>query len=133
MRVVKWRAYHTGTPQHSEEEKDLLSKILDHLNETYGVNLADEDKIDIERIQSRLEENEELRAVVTTNNTLENIRYKFNKVVDSILLDFVHTKIDLYKKLSEPRVNKMFKSKWFEGYYKENLGSRQQARIESQV
>ena len=40
---------------------------------------------------------------------------KFDKVVDSLLLDFVHTKIDLYKKLTAPEVNKTFKNKWFEG------------------
>jgi hypothetical protein len=48
-------------------------------------------------------------------NTLENIRYKFHKVVDSLLLDFVHTKLDLYKKLTTPEANATFKNKWFEG------------------
>ncbi len=37
------------------------------------------------------------------------------------------------KKLSEPRVNKMFKSKWFEGYYKENLSNRQESGVEGRA
>lgn len=49
-------------------------------------------------------------------NTLDNMKYKFDQVVDDLLLDFVNTKLDLYKKLSDPKVNPMFKSKWFEGY-----------------
>jgi type I restriction enzyme R subunit len=81
-----------GRPQHAEEEKDLLSNIINALNETYGLNLTDEDKVDIERIKIKLEENEELRAVMNENNTPENIRYKFDKVVDSILLGFVKQK-----------------------------------------
>jgi len=36
--------------------------------------------------------------------------------LDSILLGFVNTKIDLFKKLTDPAVNAMFKQKWFDGY-----------------
>jgi type I restriction enzyme R subunit len=57
-----------------------------------------------------------IMTMFTSSNTLENMRYKFDKVVDELLLDFVHTKLDLYKKLSDPKVNPVFKSKWFEGY-----------------
>ena len=105
-----------GRPQHEEGEKDLLSNIIKTLNETHGLNLTEGDKVDIERMKFKLEENEELQAVMNENNTLENIRYKFDKVVDSLLLDFVNTKIDLYKKLTDPNVNAMFKQKWFDGY-----------------
>ena len=58
-----------GRSQHTEEEKDLLSNIINALNETYGLNLTDEDKVDIERIKIKLEENEELRAVMNEKNT----------------------------------------------------------------
>ena len=63
-----------------------------------------------------MHEHDELREVMTSDNTLENMKYKFNQVVDDLMLDFVNTKIDLYKKLTEPKVNSMFKSRWFEGY-----------------
>jgi len=107
----------TGTPKHTEEEKDLLSNIVKVLNETYGANITEDDKTDIERMHEKLNEHEELRAVMISDNTMENMRYKFDKVVDDLLLDFVHTKLDLYKKLSDPKVNPMFKSRWFKGYH----------------
>jgi len=110
-----------GRPQHAEEEKDLLSHIIDTLNETYGLNLTEDDKVDIEQIKIKLEENEELRAVMNANNTLENIRYKFDKVVDSELRGFVNNKIDLYKKLTDPAVNATFKQKWFDGYVSQSI------------
>jgi len=47
----------------------------------------------------------------------ENVKYKFEKVVDGLLLDFVTAKTELYKKLTEPKVNKLFKSKWFDDFY----------------
>ena len=51
------------------------------------------------------------------------MRYKFNQVLDQILLEFVHTKLDLYKKLTEPKVNELFKRRWFEGYVREFGGA----------
>ena len=105
-----------GRSQHAEAEKNLLSNIINALNETYGLNLTDEDEVDLKRIKEQLEENEELRAVMNENNTPKNIRYKFDKVRDSMLLGFVNTKIDLFKKLTDPAVNATFKQKWFEGY-----------------
>jgi len=108
-----------GTPHHTEEELDLLSNILNTLNETYALNLTEEDKVDVKSIKIKLEADQELQAVMTGNNTLDNMRLKFDKVVDSLLLDFVHTKLDLYKKLTEPKVNTLFKSKWFEGYQRQ--------------
>lgn len=109
-----------GTPQHTEDETDLLSNIIKTLNDTYGIDLTEDDKLDIGRMQEKLQERDDLRSVMTSSNTLENMRYKFDKVVDELLLDFVHTKLDLYKKLSDPKVNPMFKSRWFEGYLRES-------------
>ena len=94
-----------------------VSHIINILNETYGVNLADDDKVDIERMQERLAANEELREVTQSDNSKENIKYKFDKTVDNLLLDFVTAKTELYKKLTEPKVNRLFKSKWFDDYY----------------
>jgi type I restriction enzyme R subunit len=107
----------TGTHQYTEDERDLISNIIRMLNEAYGLNLTEEDKVDIERIKIKLESNEELRSVMNPDNTLANIRYKFDKVIDDLLLEFVNTKIDLYKKLTDPKVNPLFKQKWFEKYY----------------
>jgi len=110
-----------GRSQHAEDDIELLSNIINVLNETYGLNLTDDDKVDLKRIKEKLEENEELRAVMNEKNTPENIRYKFDKVVDSILLGFVNTKIDLFKKLTDPAVNAMFKQKWFDGYVLQSI------------
>jgi type I restriction enzyme R subunit len=113
-----------GTPIHTEAERDFLSNIVQSLNDTYGVELNDDDKIDMGRLHEKLAEHEELRAVMNSNNTLENMRYKFDKVVDELLLDFVGSKLELYKKLSDPKVNPVFKTKWFEGYLRENVQSQ---------
>ncbi len=109
-----------GIPMHTEDEKDFLSNIIKTLNDIYAIDLTEDDKLDIGRMQEKLKGRDDLRSVMTSDNTLENMRYKFDKVVDELLLDFVHTKLDLYKKLSDPKVNPVFKSKWFEGYLRES-------------
>jgi len=42
-------------------------------------------------------------------------RYKFDKTFDDFLLNFVNTKLELYKKMTNPEVNALFNRKWFEG------------------
>ena len=101
----------------TEEERDFLSNIVQTLNDTYGTELTDEDKVDLDRIREKLEEHEGLQAAMAADNTVSNVEIKFNEVVDSLLLEFVNTKLGLYKKLTKPEVNKMMKKRWFEGFY----------------
>jgi len=102
-----------------DEETDLLSHIILILNENFGSDLTDDDKVDLEKIKSRYEQHEELRAVMNESNTKDNMKYKSDKVIDSLLLEFVNTKIDIYKKLTDPKVNEMLKNKLFEGHYQQ--------------
>ena len=101
-----------------EHETDFLSAIVTLLNDTYGLNLTDDDKVDIERIKITLESDDGLQAVFTGDNTLEAMRYKFEQTLDMLILEFVHKKLELYKKLTEPDTNAMFKQKWFEELYR---------------
>lgn len=110
--VVK--GFGDGSLYSTDDEKDLLSNIVKTLNETYGLNLTDDDKVDMQKIRSRLEADESLRAVLEADNPRDAKVYKFNQVLDQLLLEFVHTKLDLYKKLTEPKVNEMLKRQWFE-------------------
>ncbi len=100
----------------TQDEKDLLSNIIQVLNDTYGLNLTDEDKVDILHIRAKLEADVGLQAVMQADNTRQAMRDKFEKVLDALLLEFVHNKLELYKKLTEPNVNQHFKNRWFDGY-----------------
>ena len=48
------------------------------------------------------------------DNTREAKEHKFHQVFDDLLLEFVNTKLDLYKKLTEPKVNKTLKRQLFD-------------------
>ena len=100
----------------SDEERDLLSNIIKTLNETHGIHLTEEDRLDMQNVLRKVETHAGLQAVMQADNPIETKRYKFNQVLDEMLLEFVHIKLDLYKKLTDPRVNEMLKRQWFEGY-----------------
>ena len=75
-----------------------------------------EDKVDIETIHRKVQANEELRQVIEGDNTDTNKRYKFDQVIDDILLDFVNSKLELYTKLSKPEVNADLKRELYQAY-----------------
>ena len=99
-----------------EPDQDFLSNIIDALNEAYQTDFTVEDKVDIETIHRKVQANEELRQVVDGDNTETNKQYKFNEVIDEILLDFVNSKLELYTKLSKPEVNADLKRELYQVY-----------------
>lgn len=100
-----------------EPEMDFLSNIIKQLNETFGLNLTEEDRVDVEKMKEKVMENEELMSYFNPENTRDNIREKFFEEVDNELLNFINTKLELYNKLTEDRANEMFKRLWFNEIY----------------
>ena len=99
-----------------ESEQDFLSNILDALNDAHQTDFTVEDKVDIETIHRKVHENEELRQVVEGDNTETNKRYKFDQVVEDILLSFVNSKLELFTKLSQPEVKADLKRQLYQAY-----------------
>ena len=102
----------------SDEPKDLLSHIIQVLNDNFGSDLNDDDKVNLEKIQKRLVKDEELRKVHLGDNTESNRRHKFNTTFDKILLGLVDDNLKFYKKISEPRRNRYVKEKLYDSYSK---------------
>ncbi|XHX78378.1 MAG: type I restriction-modification system subunit M N-terminal domain-containing protein [Stenomitos frigidus ULC029] len=103
-------------------KKTPSSNSGDRLNQTYGANLTEDDKIDLERIRNEVEQNPDLQAVMTANNTEQTKREKFSEMVDKILLKFIHTKLDLYKKIKTPEVEEFIKREWFKQFRDQGAG-----------
>ena len=99
-----------------EPDQDLLSNIINALNDAYQTDFTLEDKVDIETIHRKVHADEVLRQVIEGDNTETNKQYKFNEVIDEILLDFVNSKLELYTKLSKPEVNADLKRELYQVY-----------------
>jgi type I restriction enzyme R subunit len=99
-----------------EEPKELLSEIIHVLNDSFGSDLTEEDKIKFERIQKQINENEELKRVYFGDNTESNKKHKFKEVFESVLLGLVEDNLDFFKKVTEPKRNQYVRDKFYENY-----------------
>lgn len=99
------------------EDNEYLSVIIKTLNDTFGVDLTEEDKVDLQRLRDKVTNNEELLEFFNPDNSRDNIRERFNEEVDNELLEFINSKLELYNKLTEDRVNTLFKQLWFNELY----------------
>ena len=100
----------------SEPEQDFLSSIIHALNSAHQTDFTSEDKVDLATIHQRVHENVELRQVIDGDNSESNKRYKFDQVVEDILLGLVNSRLELYKKLSQPEVNADLKRQLYRAY-----------------
>ncbi|MBA4153454.1 DEAD/DEAH box helicase family protein [Flavobacterium sp.] len=106
-----------------EDEFELLTKIIKVLNDTFGLDLKDEDKIEFMKMKENVYQNEELMTFFNKNNSKANIQDKFDETIDDELLNFIDGKLGLYNKLTDDRVNKEFKRLWFNEVYDRVLRS----------
>ena len=103
------------------EQVELLSEIISILNESFGSDLTEDDKVNLERMKNRISENEELRKVVISDNTESNKRHVFDKIFNKVLLDLVSDNLGFYKKISEPKRNDFVKNMFYKQYSTEGI------------
>ena len=99
-----------------DPEQDLLSKIIEALNDAHQTHFTTEDKVDIETVYRKVREHEELRQVIEGDNTETNKKYKFDQVFDEILLGFVNSRLDLYTKLSQEDLKRDLTHQLYQAY-----------------
>lgn len=106
-----------GAVLQPEEEVDFLTKIIKVLNDTFGLELTEEDKVDFNRVKKNLYDNEELMSYFNKQNSKSNIKDKFEEEVDGEFLNFINTKLDFYNKMTDTKANNLFKSLLFKEIY----------------
>ena len=99
----------------------MLTNIIKVLNDTFGIDLTEEDKVEFQKMKDKIYSNEELMSFFNRNNSRDNIQDKFSEEIDNELLNFINTKLELYNKLTEDRVNLMFKKIWFDDLYNKRV------------
>ena len=88
-----------------KEEKDKLSNIINLLNEKYGTDFTDADRLYFEQIEQALYENEDLK-IRAKNNPIENFKYAFDEVFIQTLIDRMDANQEIFDKIM---VNSEFK------------------------
>ena len=72
-----------------EEEKILLSDIIQRINEVFGENLGEEDRITLEQIQQRMNSHDELKKVIHGNNSEDVKKEYFDNLMKDTLLNIM--------------------------------------------
>lgn len=91
-----------GSKDHQKpvDELEVLSRIIQELNERFGTDFTDEDKVFIRQLEDRLAEDPALVASVRVNPP-ENARLTFDHVVGDRLQDMVETNFKFYKRVTD--------------------------------
>lgn len=108
----------TGSKGIEEESKDFLSHIIEILNESFDGDFDEDDKVNFERMKQKVHDNEDLRKVMTGDNSKTNKKDKFDQTVESIILSLVDKNLDFYKKMSDKKRNRFIKDRLYDEYSK---------------
>jgi type I restriction enzyme, R subunit len=103
------------------EEYEWLTRIIKVLNDTYGLELSEEDRIEFEKMRNNLYSKDDLMSFFNPQNSKQNIADKFNEEIDNELLNYINHKLEFYNKLTEDKVNSMFKNLWFNDLYDQKV------------
>ena len=107
-----------GSGGMDDEPTDFLSHIIEILNDSFDGEFSDEDKVKFEEIKRQVHEDNELRQVMTGDNSDSNKRDKFDRTFQSLVTSLVENNLDFYKKLSENKRNKFIKDRLYDDYTK---------------
>ena len=100
-----------STSIHGEPERDMLFEIIKQVNQSYGINLTDDDKLNLERVRNRLHEDSEVRVHMQGDSSYENKREYFKDQFNKRMIELVNNDIEFYKKIEE---NSSMKNKIFQ-------------------
>ncbi len=85
---------------HSEDEKDVLSRIIQEINDRYGTEFSDSDRVILNTLSARLMESEVLDGSIRSNSK-DAAKIKFDELFQDELVGMLNSHFDLYKKLDE--------------------------------
>jgi type I restriction enzyme R subunit len=110
-----------GGKEVKEPEKDFLSEIIGQINQTYGVNLTEEDRIDLDRLKQRLIDSPEVDIYMKGDNSEDNKKTFFKKQFDDMMVDYVNGRFEFYKKMEDNQeVKNMVFQTMYSNYKKAN-------------
>jgi type I restriction enzyme, R subunit len=89
-----------GEGQKAIEHLEPLSAIIAELNERFGADLSDEDKITIGHLEDLLAADETLKASIKVNPP-ETAKLAFDTIVQDRLQEIVETNFRLYKRVAD--------------------------------
>ncbi|MDT8369514.1 MAG: DEAD/DEAH box helicase family protein [Longimicrobiales bacterium] len=91
-----------GSKAAADPDEGPLSEIIRTLNERFGANLTEKDRVTIENLQEQLVDDPALVASLRAN-TRENARLTFDHIASDRLQEIVDSNFRLYKRISDDK------------------------------
>lgn len=102
---------------HGVDEKEFLSLIIEEVNQRFGTDFTEGDKVFFAELETRLAGNETLSQSAKTN-TKEALKLIFSHIFEAQLHAMVESNFDIYKKIVEnAEFGSFIKEKMFEEVY----------------
>ena len=102
----------------SQDEVEALSRIIQELNDRFGTEFSDDDKVFIAQLESRLIGDPALENSLKVN-TRENFRLTFDHVVNDVVQEMIDSNFKFYKQINDDfQFAKTFFDMLFERYLK---------------
>ena len=89
-----------GSGGGSDGPKEPLSKILERLNEKFGYDFTEEDRVFIEQLEQKVKAHEAIQKSIEVNDE-SDARLTFDDVAEDELQDMVDRNFKLYKKITD--------------------------------
>jgi type I restriction enzyme R subunit len=86
------------------QEMDLLSKIINQINEVYGSEISEQDRLDLNKVKEKIFTDEGLQKVMNGDNSETNKRQKFDDILDKTIMSFFNERFDFFKKIDDPKI-----------------------------
>mgnify|MGYP001452338888 FL=1 len=117
----EYKEIKTTVGTYTPPAKDLLSEIIETINSRYGINLTDDDKVNIDTVRQKIFEDEEIEKYMNGANSEQNKQDYFKKQFDNVILSLLKDRFDFYKKLDE---NSGLKNLIFDKIYRDYRESK---------
>ncbi|MBW4430312.1 MAG: DEAD/DEAH box helicase family protein [Pelatocladus maniniholoensis HA4357-MV3] len=88
----------TGSP--FVEQLEALSQIIQEINQRFGTNFSDDERVFIERLELKLDESKPLQASTRVNSP-ENIRLTFNNITSDLMQEMIETNFNFYRQFND--------------------------------
>ena len=110
-------------------ELEVLSRIIDALNERFGLNLGPEHRITLEHLRSTLDQDAGLEASARVN-TRENVRLTFDPKVEDTIQEIIEKNFELYKRITDDDFGRALKNHLFDDYIRRHRRAEELLKLQ---
>lgn len=106
----------------TDPEKAALSQIITEINERFGTEFTEADRVFFAELKTRLASNDSLQASAK-GNSRESVRLLHDALFDAVLQTMIDSNFDMFKRINDnEEFGKLVREKIFEQVYREILG-----------